>query len=184
MHNTRSRALLAAGYLMALGACLGPALTACGGGSDFDPAHQRATLPGTASVEFAPDVWRASQTAIHQASALDLSYTNPGPAPAVVTCALAGPVAYTPGGGYSGGRTVGVQLVASVRGLPVASAYLERGDSPQPIPTATVRATVPAGELATCTTWLRIDTLSAGTQAAPAAVLTLSDAGVSLEVQP
>jgi hypothetical protein len=180
MQNTRSRALNAAGYILALAAFCGPALTACGGGTaSDDPAHQRASLAGPARVEFAAGPWSGAQTAMHQVGELDLAYTNTGATPAALTCALTGTAAFDAGGGYSGGREAGAQLVLSIGGLPLPPATL----APE-VDVVQISAMVPPGKLATCTTWLRIYTLSAGVQAAPAAVLSLSGAVATLDVQP
>ena len=178
MHHTltRSRALLGAVLLATLTAC-------AGGGSDAsDPAHQRATLIGPARAEMTPGPWSGAQTAMHQVSELDMAYTNTGSTPVQISCALLGTVAFDGGGGYSSGRESEVQLVFSRNGLPYVIGALYPG---QPAGSATqINVVVPPGTLATCTTWLRIYTDGPGVQSAPAAVLSLSDAIATLEVQP
>jgi hypothetical protein len=177
MHHTltRSRALL--------GAVLLATLAACGGGSDAsDPAHQRASLIGPARAEMTPGAWSGAQTSVHQVGELDLSYTNSASKPVQISCSLTGAVALDAGGGFTGGRVAGVQLVLNIGGLPLPPATLAPGATA--LDGVQISAMVPAGKLATCTTWLRIYTLSAGVQAAPAAALSLSDAIATLEVQP
>ena len=167
-----------------LGAALASVLTlaACGGGSPTgSPPDQRATR-APASLQMPAGDYAAGQ--VLSTELLAQSYTNDGAAPVQVACTIKTTTEDTIGGGYSGRMSAGIEVNATLDGVPQLHARVPVDFGSADAPTDALQVAVPPGATVECVSRLAFYAFTAGTKLAPAATLSVSHIQAHLQVLP